>query len=217
MTKIVRFIYAIIHCVYDMRKHNSLDMLKRRLYSYWVRNEFKSVGEKCLFSKFSLLEGGEYIEIGSHSTFGKSVVLTAWSSYVYKELETGNFKRQSFSPLIKIGEHCIIGDNVHITAINCIVIEDGVMTGRWITISDNSHGHFEKYELQIPPSNRPIVSKGEVHICKNVWIGDKVTILAGVTVGEGAIIGSNSVVTKDVPAYSIVAGSPARVVKSIES
>ena len=60
---------------------------------------------------------------------------------------------------------------------------------------------------------RPVVSKGSVIIGNNVWIGDKATILPNVTIGDGAVIAANSVVTKDVPAYSVVAGNPAKVIK----
>lgn len=200
-----------------MRFYNTWNLYKKRLYSIWVRNEFKSIGEKCLFSKFSLLEGGKYIEIGNFSTFGESMVLTAWESYKYRDCNSTELVQQQFSPCIQIGNHCIFGDYNHLTSINKIEIEDGVLTGRWVTISDNAHGDFEKHEIQIPPAQRRIVSKAGIHICKNVWIGDKVTILAGVTIGEGSIIGSNSVVTKDVPKYSIVAGCPARVIRSLES
>ena len=49
----------------------------------------------------------------------------------------------------------------------------------------------------------------------NVWIGDKATILAGVTIGEGAVIGANAVITKDVPAYCIAVGNPARIIKKV--
>ena len=58
-----------------------------------------------------------------------------------------------------------------------------------------------------------IVSKGPVVIGDNVWIGDKVTVLPGVTIGDGAVIAANAVVTKDVPAYSVVAGNPAKIIK----
>lgn len=59
-----------------------------------------------------------------------------------------------------------------------------------------------------------MVSKGPVIIEDNVWIGDKATILANVTIGKGAVVAANSVVTKDVPAYSVVAGIPAKVIKT---
>ena len=60
-------------------------------------------------------------------------------------------------------------------------------------------------------------SKGPVIIEENVWIGDKVTILPGVTVGQGAVIAANSVVSKDVPAFSVVGGIPAKVIKNISN
>ena len=60
---------------------------------------------------------------------------------------------------------------------------------------------------------RDLHSKGAVVIGKNVWIGDKVSILSGVTIGDNAVIGANSVVTKSVPEGCIVAGVPARVIK----
>lgn len=59
------------------------------------------------------------------------------------------------------------------------------------------------------------MSKGPVIIGQNVWVGDKATILPGVTIGDGAVIGANSVVTKDVPPYSIVGGNPAKVLKQL--
>lgn len=61
-----------------------------------------------------------------------------------------------------------------------------------------------------------IASPGEVVIGRNVWIGDKATILPDVKVGDGAIIAANAVVTKDVPPYSVAAGVQAKVVKQIE-
>lgn len=67
----------------------------------------------------------------------------------------------------------------------------------------------------IPPKNRIIVSKGPVIIEDNVWIGDKATILPNVRIGFGSIIAANSVVTRDIPPFSIVAGAPARVVKRL--
>lgn len=69
--------------------------------------------------------------------------------------------------------------------------------------------------MALPVSKRPIVTKGPVIINKNVWVGDKASILSGVTIGEGSIVAANAVVTKDVPAYSVVAGNPAKVIKNL--
>ena len=62
---------------------------------------------------------------------------------------------------------------------------------------------------------RELVSKGPIVIGDNVWIGDKVTILSGVTIGSHAVIAANAVVTKDVPAYSVVAGNPGKIMKTV--
>ena len=87
------------------------------------------------------------------------------------------------------------------------------MTGKWVTISDNNHGTTDFDTLHEAPAIRKLYTKGPVIIGNNVWIGDKATILGGVTIGDGAVIAANSVVTKDVPAYSVVGGNPARVIK----
>ena len=63
--------------------------------------------------------------------------------------------------------------------------------------------------------DREIISKGPVKIGRNVWIGDKTTILGGVSIGDGAIVAANSVVTKDVPPFCVVAGVPARIIKDL--
>lgn len=59
------------------------------------------------------------------------------------------------------------------------------------------------------------LSKGSVVIGNNVWIGDKVTILPGVTIGDNAVIAANSVVTKDIPSFSVAAGIPAVILKNV--
>lgn len=108
-----------------------------------------------------------------------------------------------------IGDCCNFGEYNHLTAFKSIKIGNGVLTGRWVTISDNSHGETSLEHLKIPPAKRLIYSKGEIIIEDNVWIGDKATILVGVKIGE------NSVVTKDIPPYSVVVGNPVRIIKNI--
>lgn len=131
-----------------------------------------------------------------------------------------------------------IGNNVHIggAAIICrssITIEDDVTMAWGITLYDHdSHSIFwehrqndnvQCYKDYIGHDGnnvfnkdwRNVISK-EIYICSKVWIGFDVTILKGVTVGEGAVIGAKSVVTKDVPAWSVVAGNPAKVIKYLK-
>ena len=70
--------------------------------------------------------------------------------------------------------------------------------------------------MMIGPLKRELKEYGPLIIEDNVWIGYKVTIIGGITIGTGAIIGANSVVTKDIPPYSVAAGIPARVIKSLQ-
>lgn len=147
--------------------------------------------------------GEKYFSIEKGTSFGKLVVLTAWDTY----------EGESFSPEVIIGENCNFGDYLHLTCINKITIGNGVLTGRWVTISDNGHGNTDFVTLQIPPQKRKLSFKGPVVIGDNVWIGDKATILSGVNIGEGAVIAANAVVTKDVIPYSVVAGNPAKIIK----
>lgn len=127
------------------------------------------------------------------------IMLTAWA-------HLGN-------PSITIGDNCSFGAFNHITCINKIIIGNGVLTGKWVTITDNSHGETNRATLDIPPAQRAHTSKGPIVIEDNVWICEKATILPGVTIGKGAVIAANAVVTKDVPPYCVVAGAPAIIVK----
>lgn len=151
------------------------------------------------------LVGMKYISVGKNMKIWPGVILTAWNFY----------GEEIFSPEIKIGKNCNINEFCHITACNKIVIGDNVLTGRYVYISDNSHGKIEKGEFDIPPLNRALYSKGPVIIGNNVWIGEHVCIFAGVTIGDNAVIAANAVVTKDVPPKTIVGGVPARIIRMI--
>lgn len=203
----LRFLFGIIRVIYNWRVYHFIREKKEVLYTYWISPEFKSIGKGCHIEKMRSLIGAKNITIGENCSIGINAQLTAHES----------FRDYRFTPQITIGSGVDLGDYIHVTAINSITICDGVLTGRWVTISDHSHGHVEPGEMNLSPNSRELFSKGAVHIGKNVWIGDKASILAGVTIGEGCIIGANSVVTKDIPPYSVVVGSPARVVKTLDS
>lgn len=182
------------------------------VYTAWIRILIKNVGKHSVIQYPCKLQGGgfESIIIGENSYIQSHCILGCWTEYsTYEGLQT-------FSPQIVIGNHCNIGEYTQITAINKITIGDGVLTGRYVYIGDNSHGSLSLAEANIIPIQRPLQSKGEVVIGKNVWIGDKVTILSGVHIGDGAIVAANAVVTNDVPSNSVVAGVPAKVIKLIE-
>jgi acetyltransferase-like isoleucine patch superfamily enzyme len=120
-----------------------------------------------------------------------------------------------FTPLyINYGKHTKIGRNVFIN-FDCVFLDLG-----GITIEDNvliapkvsllSEGH------PVSANNRESLVPGRIHIRRNAWIGAGATILPGVTVGESAVVAAGAVVSRDVPANTIVGGVPAKIIKSIE-
>lgn len=203
MRRLVNFVFGFLYKIWSLSKRDSYLMYVDSLYSKWLSHGVSNVGRQFLAQKPITIKGGKYISIGTHTTISRYSVLTAWDSR----------KSQSFNPNITIGDNCNFGEYNHITCVNSITIGNGVLTGRWVTITDNSHGSFSQDELAISPIERNVISKGPVVIEDNVWIGDKATILPNVRIGTGVIIAANAVVTKSVPAYTIVAGNPARVVK----
>ncbi len=149
--------------------------------------------------------GQRRITIGNNTTIQSYCILGCWIKYAGIE----------YTPILNIGNQWKIGEHTHISTINRITIGDGLLTGRYVYIGDNSHGELSLEEAEIPPIRRRLKSKGPILIGNNVWIGDKSTILAGVSIGDNAIIAANSVVTHDVPSNSVVAGVPAKIVKKL--
>jgi virginiamycin A acetyltransferase len=102
---------------------------------------------------------------------------------------------------------------------NPINIGNFCSIARGTNIQEHNHDsdcittYFIKYRVFKDVYGSDIVSKGAIMIGNDVWIGTGTTILTGVTIGDGAIIAANSVITKDVPAYAIVGGTPAKVLK----
>lgn len=121
-----------------------------------------------------------------------------------------------FSKKLIIGKNCKLGDNVHIVANEKVIIGDNCLMASKIFISDTNHGEYSMVTIDsspdIPPDDRPLYMK-PVSIGNNVWVGENVCILLGTTIGNGCIIGANSVVSRDIPDRCIVAGSPAKVLK----
>jgi lipopolysaccharide O-acetyltransferase len=102
---------------------------------------------------------------------------------------------------------------------NNISIGNNVLMASKIYISDCLHGSYKGDEKDSSPFSNPInraYSKSFVIIKNNVWIGESVSILPGVTIGEGSLIGANSVITSDIPDFCIAVGVPARIIKRFD-
>lgn len=178
-------------------------LVRRAFITSRQKGGFKHFGKNSLLAPDIMLISPENISIGDYSSImGHNTIST-------HQMEHGH-------PSLEIGDNVSIGEYTHITCANKITIGRGSGIGRFVLITDNSHGNSSIEDVEMPLFGRKIQSNGPVHIGENVWIGDKATILPNVTIGKGCIIAANAVVTKDIPEYSVAAGVPAKVIKTIK-
>lgn len=206
--KLLQFIFHMFSFLYPYKLHCKLQSARSILYTLWIRNFVGHFGEHSKICYPCSLQGGgqKNISIGDYTTIQGTSILGCWTKYGEQQIPNAS---------ITIGNHCCIGEYNHITACNKITIGDGLLTGRYVIISDNSHGGLSEEESTIEPLKRDLKSKGEVVIGNNVWLGDKVSVLSGVHIGNNVIVAANAVVTKDIPDGCIAAGVPARMVKEL--
>lgn len=114
---------------------------------------------------------------------------------------------------IRIGAGTFLNIGVMVAALELVEIGDHCMFANGCFVTDGNH-RFDDPDKPVPWQG--FTTKGPTRIGDNVWCGANVVITSGVTIGERAVIGANSVVTSDIPPFSIAAGAPARVLKSIE-
>lgn len=112
-----------------------------------------------------------------------------------------------FGRHIRLGKDIFINKDAFFVDLGGIDIEDKVLIGPCVTLITVNH-------ILDPVKRRGLVVK-PIRIMRNAWLGAGVTVLPGVTIGENAVVAANSTVTKDVPANTIVAGTPARILKSL--
>ena len=175
------------------------------LYAYEekckIEKSFGSFGKASrIFPPYNLT-GQRNVVIGENTTILEHSRVNVW------EDEHGN------CPKVTIGNNCYIGYYFSLLAAADIVIEDHVLFASNVLINSHSHGmdpESEKYYSEQP------LTGDSIRIGEGCWIGEKVSILPGVTIGKKCIIGANSVVTKSIPDYSIAVGAPAHVVKQYD-
>jgi acetyltransferase-like isoleucine patch superfamily enzyme len=136
------------------------------------------------------------LQIGPHTVFEPGVWITA----------PGDAR-------IRVGAGTFLNLGVMVAAAELVEIGDHCMFANGCFITDANH-RFDDPSKPVPWQG--FTSKGPTRVGDNVWCGAHVVVTSGVTVGERCVIGANSVVTEDLPPFSIAAGAPAKVLRTIE-
>jgi len=155
----------------------------------WVR-----IGESCTLSAF----GQEALQIGDRSGIGAFSRLIVSSDYS----QPGKG--------IRIGERVGIGEYAYLGGAGGLEIGDDCIIGQYFSCHPQNH-LFDHAEQAIRLQG--VTQKG-INIGSNCWIGSKVTVLDGVSIGDGCVVAAGAVVTKNFPAGAVLAGVPARMIKS---
>ncbi len=169
---------------------------------HFLRPQFTSLGKGHTFIRpWDVELFGAPIEVGHYvnviASRDRKVRLTVWTD---REDSAG----------IRIGDYCLICPGVRLSSATEISVGDNVMFayGAYVTDSD-WHDIYNRVEI--------VGKSGPVRIENNAWIGDSAIVCKGVTIGENSVIGAGSVVTSSIPANTIAAGSPARVIKPLDA
>lgn len=161
----------------------------------WYLRDADSVGARVR------LRGRPRIDASGTIIVGQRVQLV--STVAQLELATGP------SGTLEIGERSLVNFGSSIVALDRVSIGERCLIGPHCMIMDTGFHHVDPDHRLDPPTADPIV------IGDNVWIGARVVVLPGVTIGDDAVIGIGSVVTGDVPARTVAVGVPARVVREL--
>ncbi len=173
-----------------------------KLHTAGLRRSFAELGAGATVCPPLQVWGEERISIGARSYFGPNCWIMVLRSQGGDD-----------SARIEIGSGVSVSGDCTITACREVVLEDAVLMGRFVHISDHSH---EFGRDGIPIKDQGVGSIKPVRIGTGAWIGQGAVICPGVTIGRGAVVGANSVVRHDVPARCVAVGAPARIVRRLD-
>lgn len=173
---------------------------------------FATLGQGFVAQPPFTVVGGERIHVGTDVKLGPGSELKANVRFPGSWLRhpAGDHVEQRFEPVIRIGDRVTATASLQVVAFQEVVIEDDVMFAANVFVADGTHG--------TATGDRPYKYQGigpvaPIRIGRGAWLGQNVVVMPGVTIGELAVVGANSVVTRDVPAGTIVGGVPAKPIK----
>lgn len=212
--KILRPICVILSYIYTPGFARKMSSLLDYTHTMWVSRTYRQCDG--IVQRGTFMSGTKYISLSEGCKICKGARVEA----------VDHFMGEKYTPEIVIGKNCRIGHGTHITSIVRVEIGDFGSIGDRCLISDNNHGNFAKDSYTynnhstIPDvfllrfRERQLATKGPVIIEHSCQIGEGSVVLTGVHIGHNSIIASNSFVREDVPPYSIVAGNPAKIIRS---
>lgn len=174
-----------------------------RVWKYRSLSDCRNVSGTPVLHCPMLATGKGSISFGRNVQFGVIASPNFYTHYAYLEARNGDSK-------ISIGNNVSINNGFSLSAISHVSIGSNVLIGVNCNIVDTD-AH------PLPPALRhtgEAISK-PIFIADNVFIGDNVTVLKGVTIGENSVVGAGSIVASDIPANSVAAGNPAKVIRNL--
>ena len=173
-------------------------IVKRDIVTSIYTKTFCDFGSDSVLYRPLYIKGKKDISIGNNTTILNNVRIQ-----VYNDLTR-------LSSKVRIGNNCYIGYNNSFLAGGDIVLEDGVLLASDILVSSENHSMNPELDQYYMDQELSCMS---VTICEGTWIGEKVCVMPGVKIGKKCAIGAGSIVTKDIPDFSIAVGNPAKVIK----
>lgn len=176
---------------------------------------FESCGKSPIFGKGIILRKPGYIVLGKNIAIDDYAVLDGCCeeepaiTIGDRVIISNGCVIQAKTGPLRIDDRCDIGAHTIISSISGITLAPSVLIAGNCYIGGGRYHHSDKL---IPIMDQGIYSRGPISIGEGSWIGASVTILDGVSIGQGSVIGAGSLVTTDIPDYSIAVGIPARVV-----
>lgn len=181
---------------------NLVGRFKHLLRAWWLRPPHGiQAGKDVMIERpHHRIDARGRIVIGDRTTIGANPLIAPI-------IERAGIRYQ---PEIRIGTDVYIGSDVYLAAVNGISIGDGCVLSDFVYINDASHGLDPESGLIM---HQPLVEGGRIEIGNHCFLGLRTAIMPGVTLGDYCVVGISSVVTKSFPAYSMIAGAPARLIK----
>lgn len=173
---------------------------RAQLYTKLLKSDFGSIGKGSWIAYPLLSFNPKGIYLGKNVGIFQDCWLDCIKEYAGKKYE----------PRLEIGDGTSIGSNAHFIACSQIKIGKDVVIAQRVYITDNLHGYSDIHSGIMA---QPLVNPGPVIIEDEVWLGEGVCVLPNVTIGKHSVIGSNAVVTGNIPPYSVAVGVPAKVIR----